>query len=108
MRQHAPAAARAGEIADGVEDLAQVHLGLAPAPGRLGEKGPDPLPFPIGQIGRIAPPIKGLLALTMLFGPHPLHVDPTRTQSDPCRPMRHSQTGTKVLVTVDISTPGSL
>jgi len=75
-----------------MEDLAQLHLGLAPAPGRLSQKGPDPLPFLVGQIGGVAPPLKGLVALTMLFGPHPLHVDPTLPQSDP---LRHSQTGTE-------------
>jgi hypothetical protein len=48
MGQHALAAARSPQIADGVEDLAQVYLGLALALGKLRQDGPDPFPFCVG------------------------------------------------------------
>jgi hypothetical protein len=79
---------------NGIEDLAPVHLGLAAALGRLGQDRSDPLLFLLGQVSGIAPPLKCLLALAMLFGPHPAHVDPTLPQSDP---LRHSQTRSKML-----------
>ena len=53
LRQHAPTAARAGHIADGVQHLAQVHIPLAPPLRRLGQQRRNPLPFFIGEIGRI-------------------------------------------------------
>jgi hypothetical protein len=92
MRQHAPAAAGVGQIMNGIEDLAQVHLGLAAALGGLGQDRSDPLLFLIGQVSGVAPPLKSLLALAMFFRPHPAHVDPTLPQSDP---LRHCQTRSK-------------
>lgn len=84
VRQHPPAAVGPGEIADGIEDLAQVHVSLASLPGGPGQEGPDPRPFLIRQVGRIAPPLESRLALATLFCPYPPHVVPRFTQPTPC------------------------
>src|SRR3954469_20978300 len=91
-RQHAPAAARARQIADRIQDLAQIHLGLAPAPRRFGQQWRDALPFRIGQITRITPSLKRRLSLTVLFRPHPPYVAQRPPLSEP---MPYSQTGSK-------------
>ena len=53
VREHVPLAARAGLIAEGVEDLA--HVDLARPPARLGGRDErlEDLPLSVGQIGRI-------------------------------------------------------
>src|SRR5262249_35127480 len=57
VRQHPPAAAGAGVVADGVDDLAQVHL---PGPAASGAAGlgagqvrGQALPLVLGQVGRV-------------------------------------------------------
>ena len=90
MGQHALAAARSRQIADDVEDLAQVYLGLALALGKLRQDGPDPFPFCVGQAGRVAPPLKDLLALAMVFRLQPAHVGLTLGLPNL---VRHSQCG---------------
>lgn len=54
LRQHPPAAARTGHVADSVQHLPHVHLRLAPPFRRLRQQGSDPFPFLVGEIGRIA------------------------------------------------------
>jgi len=53
-RQHSPAAARPHQIADRVDDLAQVRLALAPAALRPRQQRLDPRPLLVGQIRGIA------------------------------------------------------
>jgi len=74
-RQHAPASTGAGHIADRVQHLAQIHLGLPSTPGRLGQQRSDPVPFGVGQVSRVtATVLEGELPLTMLLGPHSIDV----------------------------------
>src|SRR3954462_7160742 len=98
-RQHAPAAARARQIADRIQDLAQIYLGLAPAPRRFGQQWRDVLPFRIGQIARVTPPLKRGLPSAVLCRPHPPYLAKTRPSSEP---RRHSQTGSKIYKKVDL------
>lgn len=74
VRQHPPAAAGTRQVADRVQDLAQVHARLAPPLGGRGQKRPDLLPLRVGQIGRIAPVLKSRLTCTVRLGPHPTYV----------------------------------
>lgn len=92
-RQHAPRAAGAGEVAQGIEDLAQIHLGFASACGGLGQKGRDLLPFRIGQVARVTPPrLESGLVGTVFSCPHPLR---RLLNSSRSNRHAHSQTGTK-------------
>src|SRR5450755_1111384 len=73
LRQHSPASAGAGHIADRVQYLTQINLGLAAPPGRLRQERRDPLPFLVRQIGRI--PLRFFRNVghpaTIRWGPHP-------------------------------------
>src|SRR4051795_3119392 len=53
---------------------ASLYLGSAPAPCRLGQQRLDALPFRIGQIAWVTPPLKRGLTLAVLFRPHPPYV----------------------------------
>ena len=71
------------QVADRVEDLAQVHAGLAAALGRSRQQGRDLSPLCIGQIGRVATPLESVLAQALLLGPHPAHVGLRAAQTEP-------------------------
>src|SRR6185437_9906876 len=95
-RQHPPAAAAAGHVADRVEDFAQIHGRLAPALWRLGKQRLNALPFLIGQVGWIPLGLAGNLghSATALSGPHPELESPRPEPPQPfskewdCRPTR--------------------
>ena len=50
LRQHPPAAARAGQIPDRVQNLAQIRPGRPPALGRARQERLNPRPLLVGQI----------------------------------------------------------
>src|ERR1700722_10498536 len=64
LRQHPPAAARAGQISDRVQNLVQIRPGRPPALGRARQERLNPRPLLVGQIRRVA------LGLLLNFG-HP-------------------------------------
>jgi len=70
--QHAPLTARPYQIADGVEDIAQVSDATTAPQGRLGQQRCDEFPLRVRQVARVTLTRCSALRLarTGLFGPH--------------------------------------
>lgn len=74
VREHSPAAAGPGQVADRVQNLAQVHSSPATAMRGVRQQRLDPGPLRMGQIARIAPALESRLARTLCLSPHPAHM----------------------------------
>ena len=81
-RQHPPAAAAAGHVADRVQHFPQVHADLSAAFWRLGHERLDPDPLFVGQVSRIPLGLARNVGhpATALSGPHP------KLESQPPKP----------------------
>ena len=84
-RQHAPAAARADQVAHSVDDLAELDLTRAAPSPKLGHEGRDHLPLLVCQIRRIPLGLPGDLGhpATALLGPHPKLESHPKAQRNP-------------------------